>query len=103
MTGIRATSLLNSFMVSVFPTPASPNTATPLLSFKDVTMLSQHLSVAGVITKREVIPFYSHPYLTCVSKTLSLISFALSPSLLNLNIVFHSHDCVDEMLSSDNS
>jgi len=52
---------------------------------------------------RELMPFYSQPYFTFWSSTDSLISVADSPSLLNLNMVFHSHEDVLVMFSSDNS
>lgn len=100
---MRATNLLNSLMVSVLPAPASPTTTAPLLSLSEVTMLSQQRSVTGVIMKREAMPFYSQPYLTWWSMTLSLISVALSPSRRNLKIEFHSHAFVEAMLSSARS
>jgi hypothetical protein len=48
-----------SFVDSVLPVPAGPAGEAPSLIFKAPVIVSQHLSVSGVITRREVAPMYS--------------------------------------------
>ena len=50
-----------SFVLSVFPVPAGPDGAAPSLSYNAPVIVSQHLSVKGVITILVVAPRYSCP------------------------------------------
>lgn len=54
--------LAKSLQDSVFPVPAGPAGAAPNFIPKAPVMVIQHLSVKGVITKREDAPKYSYPY-----------------------------------------
>jgi len=55
--------LERSLVLSVFPVPAGPDGAPPNFRCKAPVMVSQHLSVKGVITILVVAPRYSYPYL----------------------------------------
>lgn len=51
--------LERSFVLSVFPVPAGPDGAAPNFKCKAPVIVSQHLSVKGVITILVVAPWYS--------------------------------------------
>jgi len=53
--------LAKSLVLSVFPVPAGPAGAAPSLICMAPVIVIQHLSVNGVMTKREVGPIYSYP------------------------------------------
>jgi len=58
----RPMPLAKSLVDSVFPVPAGPWGLAPKLFSTAEVIVIQHLSVNGVITKREVAPKYSFPY-----------------------------------------
>jgi len=56
-----AIALARSLVDSVLPVPAGPAGLAPSLMWRAPVMVIQHLSVKGVITRREVAPMYSNP------------------------------------------
>lgn len=54
--------LAKSLVDSVLPVPAGPAGAAPNFIWSAPVIVSQHLSVKGVITNRVVEPKYSYPY-----------------------------------------
>jgi hypothetical protein len=48
-----------SFVLSVFPVPAGPEGAAPNFKWRAPVIVSQHLSVKGVMTILDVTPRYS--------------------------------------------
>jgi len=70
--------LARSLVDSVLPVPAGPAGFAPSLICKAPVIVIQQRSVKGVITKRDVAPMYSYPYLrvalTYLTRQLSISS-----------------------------